>query len=100
MLPVSLMTPDEIATTVASNARRRRLEMNLTQEGLAERAGVSLGSLKRFERLGAISLENLIRLSIALDMAEDIAKLFERKTVPRIDDLLKRENRRVRGRKK
>ncbi len=100
MLPVILMSLDEISRAVAENARRNRLEKNLSQEGLAERAGVSLGSLKRFERFGAISLENLIRLAVALDAAEGLLGLFERPQVKSIDDLIEVSKKRTRGRKK
>jgi len=34
----------------------------MTQTELAERSGVSLGSLKRFESTGKISLESLLKL--------------------------------------
>ena len=45
---------------IAERAKFRRLEQNLTQEGLALRSGVSLGSIKRFERSGEISLKSLM----------------------------------------
>jgi len=34
---------------IALRLRDRRLELNLTQKGLATKSGVSLGTLKRFE---------------------------------------------------
>jgi len=62
----------------AERVKSRRLEKNLTQEGLALRSGVSLGSLKRFERTGEISLKSLIYLALALNCLEDFDHLFEK----------------------
>jgi transcriptional regulator with XRE-family HTH domain len=43
------------------------LEPNLTRELLANRAGISLGSLKRFENKHEIPLESLVKLAIVLE---------------------------------
>ena len=43
---------------------------------LTERSGVSLGTIKRFERVGNISLESLIKLSQVLVYENDINELF------------------------
>lgn len=41
--------------------------MNLTQEGLARRAGVTWSSLKRFEHTGLVALESLLKLANILN---------------------------------
>ena len=61
---------------IAERAKFKRLEQNLTQEGLALRSGVSLGSIKRFERSGEISLKSLIDIALALGCLEDFSALF------------------------
>ena len=38
---------------------------------------MSLGSLKRFERSGEISLLSLTKIAIALDIDDELAHLFE-----------------------
>jgi transcriptional regulator with XRE-family HTH domain len=43
---------------------------------LAERSGVSLGSLKRFEQNGQISFENLLKLAQILGQLEAFEHLF------------------------
>ena len=43
---------------IIQNIRERRLQMDLTQEGLAERSGVPLSTLRKFEQTGMISLES------------------------------------------
>jgi DNA-binding XRE family transcriptional regulator len=50
MMSIELKTPRDVQREVAGRFKARRLAMNLTQEGLAARAGVSWSSLKRFEQ--------------------------------------------------
>jgi len=45
--------------------------MNLTQEGLAARSGVSWSSLKRFEYTGLIALDALLKLALVLGCLAD-----------------------------
>ena len=56
---------------MATRFKARRLAMNLTQEGLASRAGMSWSSLKRFEYTGLISLESLLKLALILGCLDD-----------------------------
>lgn len=71
-----LKSQQEIMQEIATKAKDRRLEQNLTQEGLALRSGVSLGSIKRFERTGEISLKSLIDIALALGCLDDFGPLF------------------------
>jgi len=98
MLPIALLSPAEIGALLAERLRRRRLDANLTRDGLASRAGVSPASLKRFERTGAASLEAVVRIAIALDAAEDFAGLFAERATPSIDSVLAKSKKRMRGR--
>ena len=50
ILSFILKSQQEVMQEIAERAKFKRLEQNLTQEGLALRSGVSLGSIKRFER--------------------------------------------------
>ena len=52
--------PQSLAEGIAKRVRARRLELNLTQQALAKRSGVSLGSLQRFENQAEISLKSLL----------------------------------------
>ncbi len=73
--------------------------MNLSQQGLAERAGVSLGSLKRFERTGEIAFVSLLRLADVLEATAEFQQLFPPKEVRSLDDLLTQQPQRQRGRR-
>ena len=90
--------PVVIATGIAERMRERRLEMNLTQQCLAKRSGVSLGSLKRFESNHEISLSHLLMLAVVLDATEEFALLFSRRQFENIDQALKTSyKKRLRG---
>lgn len=66
-----------LVTLFATNLRRRRLELGLSQEGLAERAGVHrtyIGMLERGEKNATLS--SIERIAFALDV--DAWKLLKR----------------------
>jgi len=71
MISVNMMTPGEMQKRVASRARDLRLELNLSQQTLSEKSGVSYGSLKKFEQTGQISLESLLKLAVILGCMDD-----------------------------
>jgi transcriptional regulator with XRE-family HTH domain len=52
------------------------VEKGLTREEVAERAGVAVSNVVRFEQKGLISLKNLIGLATALGYASEIKGLF------------------------
>jgi len=81
--------PFFIAEKISQNMKRRRLDLNYTQEILSEKSGVSLGSLKRFETSSEISLKSLLQLAIALKATETFHELFVVEKQERIDDILK-----------
>ena len=98
-MEISLQTPGEIAIGVAARARARRLELNLTQAGLAERAGLSLSSLKRFEGTGQITLVSLVRIAGALGGLSAFERLFGAPEIRSLDQLVERGRPRRRGRR-
>ncbi len=71
---VLLITPTKAQKKLAEHTRIRRLQLELTQEGLAERSGVPLPTLRKFEQKGAISLESFLKLQMVLGGLEDILK--------------------------
>ena len=73
----NLISPLDIRVSIADRFKRIRLDQNVSQEQLAERSGVSLGSLRRFESKGEISLKSLVRLAISLNRAQDFDLLFQ-----------------------
>ncbi len=53
----SLITTAKAQKRIAANVRAQRLQIDLTQEGLARRSGVPLPTLRKFEQKGSISLD-------------------------------------------
>ena len=68
--------------------RARRKEKKLTQVELSRLAGVSLGSLKRFEQTGNISLNSLIKIAFVLDCQEDFDSLFAKKGYSSLQEVI------------
>jgi transcriptional regulator with XRE-family HTH domain len=97
MLSVDLFSSDTIAKGLARRVRRRRLDMNLSQEGVANRSGVTLASVKRFEQTGLISLDSLIRIALVIDGAEEFNSLFQPKAFQTIQDVIGPAHSRARG---
>lgn len=71
-----LDNPDDIAKRMANDFRKRRIEKNLTREQVAEKSGVALSNIVRFEQKGLISLKNLIGIAMALDYSSEIKSVF------------------------
>jgi hypothetical protein len=55
---------------------------------MAARSGVSLGSIKRFEGTGEISLTSLLRIAAVLRYETDFDRLFERKNYQSLDEVI------------
>ncbi len=63
----------DLARHIGGNARRARLALQLTQEDVAERIGVSLEFYSRLERGGTLpSVPTLHRLVSALNVSADV----------------------------
>ncbi|MBO5217252.1 MAG: helix-turn-helix transcriptional regulator [Alistipes sp.] len=100
ILSFSVESPTEIAIQIATRVKARRLELNLTQEGLASRAGIKFATYRRFEQTAEISLRGLLQIGFALNMLSDFDELFARKQYQSLDDVLRQQNvNRKRGKK-
>ena len=73
---LSQETPHKHTHAIAQRMRARRKEAHLSQAQLSHLSGVSLGSLRRFEQTGEISLSSLVALSSALECEDELAILF------------------------
>jgi transcriptional regulator with XRE-family HTH domain len=69
--------PSDIMEELASKHKTLRKAAGLSQSEIAERSGVSYGSIKRFETTGQISLVSLLKLAAILNRLNDFDKLFE-----------------------
>ncbi len=63
-----LLTHGEICGELGARCRRLRLQANLSQLELAQRAGTSLSSIRRLEASGQGTLELLVRVAQVLHL--------------------------------
>lgn len=68
--------PSDILTEIAGKHRKLRKQKKLTQADLAQKTGISLGSIRRFEQSGKISFESLLKLAQVLGRLNDFEKIF------------------------
>lgn len=99
MIKFDIYDPYEIIKQIAMRVREKRLMLNLTQQALAKKSGVSLGTLKRFENKFEISLRYLILIAIALQSTEEFNQLFSKVSYKSLDDVIqqKKSLKRIRG---
>jgi transcriptional regulator with XRE-family HTH domain len=69
-------TPLEISKALAERHRALRKQLKMSQKEMAERSGVSLGSLKRFENTGKTSLDSLLKLLHLLGRLNEFESLL------------------------
>ena len=101
ILSFNITNTAELAMQIATRVKTRRLELNLTQEGLASRAGIKFATYRRFEQTGEISLRGLLQIGFALNALAEFDTLFAQKQYQSLDDVLNESNRiRKRGNRK
>lgn len=69
-------TAEELDKKMAERLRKIRKRRSISQQKLSLMSGVSYGSIKRFEETGKISLLSLTKLTLALDVADELRELF------------------------
>lgn len=79
---------------LVENIRERRLLMELTQEGLAERSRVPLSTLRKFEQKGVISLDSFLKILSVVGGLEELINVLKpnKPNFKSIDDVLKAED--------
>jgi transcriptional regulator with XRE-family HTH domain len=70
-------TLQETLRALGARARQLRLLRSLAQEELAERAGVGVATVRRFEKTGTASIEGVLRIAMALGAEHAFDSLFE-----------------------
>jgi transcriptional regulator with XRE-family HTH domain len=92
-----MSSPAEVLAGIAARAKRRRIDLGLTQRELAARAGVSYAALRQLETTGKIPLEALVKIAFVLQAEDVLDALFPPRPLTTIDDVLDRpERQRVR----
>ncbi len=77
MLYIGFSTYEEVCKELGARLKAQRLVQMLTQEELAARAGLSTGTVKNIENKGQSSIESVVRLGLALGLADHFQELFK-----------------------
>jgi len=76
-MTLSLTGPTDMAEALAARAKALRLLRGWTQNTLAQRAGVTAASYRRFERSGKASLELVLKVAHALARLDEFDRLLQ-----------------------
>lgn len=76
MLDFGFANEQEIRAELGKRLQQQRLTQGLTQAELAQRAGIGLSTLKLLEKKGQCTLENFVRATMGLGLADDLQSLF------------------------
>ena len=81
-------TIEEMNLGIAKRMRLIRKRKKISQEMLATKSAVSLGSIKRFESTGEISLKSLTKIAVALNCEGDLKNLFTKVPYESIEEVI------------
>lgn len=88
MISLEQKTWNEINNEIATNVKNLRKRKKISQSALSTKSGVSLGSIKRFEQTGEISLQSLTKIAIALEAETELEGLFKAVPFSSIQEIL------------
>ena len=77
MEDIYMLADTSIAERIGANLRAVRLRQNITQQSLADTAGVSLSSLKKIEKGSIGSFDSFLRILRALGKLNVLQPLIE-----------------------
>lgn len=80
-------TVSSVESKLVDRFKKRRKELKLSQKALSDQSGVAYASIRRFEKLGEISLTSLIKLAIAMDSTAEFNMLFSHSKTKNLKDM-------------
>lgn len=83
---VKTQTIQSVTEQLVEREKQRRKKMHLSQRNLANKSGVSYASIRRFESIGEISFNSLLKIANALDCLEDFNSIFKMPVVKSLKD--------------
>ena len=92
MINLYQKTWNEIDNDIANRMVKLRKRRKITQKALAAKSGVSLGSIKRFEQSGEISLQSLTKLAIALEVEGELDTLSDSVPFQSIEEVINEQD--------
>lgn len=88
MIRLEQKTWSEINNDIAQRIVKLRKRKKITQTQLAKVSGVSLGSIKRFEQSGEISLQSFTKIVIVLGVDSELDSLFNNVPFDSIEEVI------------
>ena len=83
---VKTQTIQSLTEQLVTREKQRRKKLHLSQRDLANKSGVSYASIRRFENIGEISLNSLLKIANALDCLEEFNSVFMTPAVKSLKD--------------
>jgi transcriptional regulator with XRE-family HTH domain len=77
MLDFGFASEREVRSELGQRLRSQRLLKGVSQEDLAARSGISVSTIKLIETQGQSTLENFVRVLIALGLVTEMQTLFQ-----------------------
>jgi transcriptional regulator with XRE-family HTH domain len=75
---LSLKTESDVVREISNSVRSHRLALGWRQDDLAQRSGVGIATLRRFERSGQIGFRGLAKLLVTLGLADNFLTAIKR----------------------
>jgi len=76
-LDFKLSNPEEIGHELGYRLKDQRISKHWTQQELADRTGLDVGTVKNLENKGQCALLTLIKIAMALDCISELTNLFQ-----------------------
>ena len=91
---------ERLATILAENSRRRRLDKGLSRRSLSEMTGIPEPTLERFETKGKISLEAFLKLIVEFGWFDEMSAIMSKSKFTTGEELeaINKNRRRQKGR--
>ncbi len=97
---LAIKSPKSVTLHLAERLRERRLERNWSRDELADRSGVNVANIKRFELIGEIALSRLLKLAFVLDALDTFDEVLHSNPPMTMEELKKQNKTRQRGRRR
>ncbi len=92
-----MASPREVAIELGRRARQVRLELDYTQQTVADRSGVSRPVVQRVEAGQSVSLDSMLAVLSGLGRLQDLEGVLEQALAQTLDEALAELPRRQRG---
>lgn len=85
---LTLLTQHDVERLLGERVRALRLAADMKIDTLAERAGVSTMTVRRFETTGRGSLDTLLKIALALGRLDEFAELLKPPPARSVDEFV------------